>query len=87
MLYEVPEFNDDFVKTTVEKSTSAITLSALEKYDGASLTDKYRAYLQEQIDKAYEEEYESAYPLFGTKYTKRISDESKKEEDNKDEVD
>ena len=60
VLYEVPEFNDDFVKTTVEKSTSAITLSALEKYDGASLTDKYRAYLQEQIDKAYEEEYESA---------------------------
>ena len=34
-----------------------------------------------------EEEYESAYPLFGTKYSRAKNEESQKEEENKDEVD
>jgi len=34
-----------------------------------------------------EEEYESAYPLFGTKFTRKNSDDPKKTEENKDEVD
>ncbi len=60
VLYEAPEFNDEFVKKTIEKTGSGITLAKLEKYEGASLTEKYRAYLQETIDENYEKEYESA---------------------------
>ena len=60
VLYKPAEFNEEFVKKLVEKEGSAITLEELNEYEGELLTDKYKDYLQKQVDAEYEEAYASA---------------------------
>ena len=57
--YECPEFNDEYVKKIVNEKDAAITEAELAKYEGATLTEKYRAFAEETIYKAYEENYKS----------------------------
>lgn len=60
ILYEEQKFTNEYVEKLVKKEGSKITLEELNKFDGAALTDKYRAYVKKTIDDIYEEEYENA---------------------------
>ena len=58
--YECPEFDDKLVSEIVSAKDSAITEKELKTYAGETLADKYRTYVQKNIDELYEEAYESA---------------------------
>lgn len=57
--YESPEFNDEFVLKTVNAEGSAVTLEMLNEFEGDSLTQKLRAYLENAIYEEYEENYKA----------------------------
>ena len=58
--YTAPVLNDSYISELVSKEESPIKLEELqEKYEGESLVDKYKAYVQEYLDEQYEEEYRS----------------------------
>ena len=57
--YECPEFNDEYVKSFVNKADSAITEAELLAYEGESYVDKFRAYIESALYKSYEETYKS----------------------------
>lgn len=58
--YTSPVLDEAFIKELVAKEESPITEKELtEKYEGETLVDKYKAYVQEYLDEQYEEEYRS----------------------------
>ena len=57
--YESPEFNDEFVLNTINAEGSAVTLEMLNEYEGDSLTEKLRAYIEKAIYDEYEENYKA----------------------------
>ncbi len=58
--YETKEFNDDFVKEIAERKESKVSLEILEGYEGETLTEKYVAYITDELDKSYEKLYDQA---------------------------
>lgn len=56
---ETPEFTDEYLKGKIESGDLTVTLEDLEKHEGATLVEKYRAYATDLLDKIYEEEYVS----------------------------
>lgn len=57
--YESPEFNDAFVLETINAKDSAVTIEMLNEFEGDSLTEKLRAYMEDAIYKEYEENYKA----------------------------
>lgn len=49
--YSVPEFNDEFITEKVK-----MTADDLAKYEGATLTEKYKAYVRELLEEQYKED-------------------------------
>jgi FKBP-type peptidyl-prolyl cis-trans isomerase (trigger factor) len=56
--YESPEFNDDFVLEIINAEESEVTLDMLNEYEGDSLTEKLRAYIEASIYEEYEAIYD-----------------------------
>lgn len=57
--YDCPEFNDEYVLKKVNEKNSVITEAELMEYEGATPTEKYRAYAKKYLDDAYEENYKA----------------------------
>ena len=51
---EMPVADDEYIKSKIEDKTIPLTLEELEEYNGETLADKYRDYLQNKLDKNYE---------------------------------
>ena len=58
VLYEYDEFDDAFVQKLIDDEENIITAELLNKYEGATLVEKYDAYATETIKKIYDEEYD-----------------------------
>ena len=59
VIYEYDEFDDKFVQKLIDDEESIITAELLNKYEGATLVEKYDAYANETIKAVYDEEYQS----------------------------
>lgn len=59
VVYDTPEFTDEYLKGKIEDEEIKITLEDLEEFEGATLTDKYRAYCEKTMMDLYEEEYKT----------------------------
>lgn len=57
--YECPEFDDTYLKNKIEKKEINVTLEELDKFEGETLVDKYRAFVNDSLDKIYQENYDS----------------------------
>ena len=58
VVYETPEFDDEFITEMLKEDTALVTLEELEEYAGDTLAEKYRAFAEEYLDEAYEENYD-----------------------------
>ncbi|MBO5945854.1 MAG: FKBP-type peptidyl-prolyl cis-trans isomerase [Clostridia bacterium] len=56
--YECPEFNDEYLKKLIEDKKISISLDNLNEYEGETLVEKYRDYVQTNLDELYEASYE-----------------------------
>ena len=57
VLYDTPEFNDEYIKEKIEKKEINLTLDELNTYEGANLVEKYRAFAKKTMEDIYESEY------------------------------
>ena len=58
--YTAPVLDDAFITELVKKDESPITEAELnEKYEGATIVDKYKAYVKDFLYEQYEDEYRS----------------------------
>lgn len=58
VVYDCPEFTDEYLKGKIEDGKLAITLDELNKYEGDSLTAKYRDFAAKKMDEIYQAEYD-----------------------------
>lgn len=58
--FEIDEFNDDFVKEIVERKESKLTFEVLDAYEGETLTEKYEAYIRDELNRTYKKLYDKA---------------------------
>jgi len=71
--YEAPEFTDEFLESKFESEDFGIERSDLEKYEGNTLTEKYRAYAEETMNELYEEDYKELVEAAIWEYYAEIS--------------
>ncbi len=53
-VYEVPEFDDEYITKKVSEVDSGLRMDELLEYEGESLADKYREYVRTYLDEQYE---------------------------------
>lgn len=58
VVYDCPEFTDEYLKGKIEKGDLTITLDELNKYEGNSLTEKYRDFATKKMDEIYRDQYD-----------------------------
>lgn len=59
VVYDTPEFNDEYLKKKIDDKKLNVTLDELNAFEGATLVDKYRAYSENKMMELYEEEYKA----------------------------
>lgn len=59
VVYDCPEFTDEYLKTLIEDKEINITLDELNEYEGDSLVAKYRDFAEKKMLELYEEEYKT----------------------------
>lgn len=59
VVYECPEFTDEYLQKKIEDKEINLTLDELNKYDGATLTEKYRDFATKSLYEIYESSYAS----------------------------
>lgn len=57
VVYDCPEFTDEYLKEKIEKEELNLTLEELNEYEGSSLVEKYRNFATESMNEIYEETY------------------------------
>ena len=58
VVYDCPEFTDEYLKGKIEDGDVAVTLDELNKYEGDSLTAKYRDFAAKKMDELYRAKYD-----------------------------
>lgn len=59
IVYDCPEFTDEYLKKKIEDKDINLTLEELNKYEGATLVEKYYAFAKKTMDDIYETSYDS----------------------------
>lgn len=59
VVYDCPEFTDEYLQKKIEDKEINITLEKLNGYDGNTLTEKYRDFATKSMNEIYEETYQS----------------------------
>lgn len=59
VVYDCPEFTDEYLKKKIEDKDINLTLDELNEYEGATLVEKYYAFAKKTMDEIYETSYES----------------------------
>lgn len=57
--YETPAFDDKFITDMLSEDGALVTLEELNEYPGDDLAEKYRAFAEEYLEDAYEENYDT----------------------------
>lgn len=57
IVYDCPEFTDEYLKSEIEKGDLNLTLDQLNEYEGDTLVDKYRSFATETLNGIYEDQY------------------------------
>ena len=90
VLYELPEgiteemitlgnveLSEEFIQSLIDDEESVITAELLDKYEGATLVEKYDAYATETIEAVYKEDYEQLVEDAIWKYYRSIANVKK----------
>ena len=59
IVYDCPEFNDEYLTKKIEDKEINLTLEELNEYEGATLVEKYRKFVQKTLDDIYDSSYAS----------------------------
>ena len=59
VVYDCPEFTDEYLQKKIEDEEINITLDKLNEYEGATLTEKYRDFATKSLNEIYESTYAS----------------------------
>ncbi len=59
IVYDCPEFTDEYLKKKIEDKEINLTLEELNEYEGATLVEKYYAFAKKTMDDIYETSYDS----------------------------
>lgn len=59
IVYDCPEFTDEYLKKKIEDKDINLTLDELNEYEGATLVEKYYAFAKRTMDDIYETSYDS----------------------------
>ena len=57
--YTCPEFNDEYLTKLIEDKEINLTLDELNEYEGATLVEKYRKFVEKSLNDIYESTYTS----------------------------
>lgn len=72
--YETPEFDDEFITELLSEKDALITLEKLGEYPGDNLAEKYRAFAEEYLLEAYEENLDTLFEKALWKhYTEKVN--------------
>ena len=86
VVYDCPEFTDEYLKKKIEDDELNVTLEELNKYEGESLTDKYRDFANDKMYELYEQEYKSMVEEVTWDYINKISKGKKYPKDKVEEI-
>ena len=59
IIYDTPEFNDEYLTKKIEDGELKVTLEKLNEYEGDTLVAKYRAYAEELLEEIYQTQYDA----------------------------
>ncbi len=59
VVYDTPEFNDEYLTKKIEDEEINLTLEELNEYEGATLVEKYKSFAKKTMDDIYDSSYES----------------------------
>lgn len=59
IVYDCPEFTDEYLTKKIEDEDISLTLEELNKYEGETLVDKYYAFAKKTFEDIYEVSYDS----------------------------
>ncbi len=57
IVYDCPEFTDEYLKSEIENEELNLTLEQLNEYEGDTLVEKYRSFAAETLNGIYEDQY------------------------------
>lgn len=63
MIYDCPVFDDEYLKSKMDKEEILITVEDIASYEGSTLVEKYRNFSQEKIEQIYEDTKKSELEL------------------------
>ena len=73
VVYDCPEFTDEYLQKKIEDKEIALTLDELNTYEGDSLTAKYRDFAEKKMYELYESTYDSMVEEAMWEYLTKIS--------------
>ena len=86
VVYDCPEFTDEYLKKKIEDEEINLTLDELNGYDGATLVEKYRNFAAKSMNDIYEETYDTMVEEAIWNYLNKITKAKKYPEDKVQEI-